>query len=554
MTDRTKLTIITGVLALWAALVAAFLVIAPGASAAKPSDPDHTVVELSIGYPSGPHFNLNIHGKKDGFDCPTGPYGASAFIPEYSSDFPGTDTTIEFIATSNKKHSVDELTILDACSEAFDGDAARVQLPKNGIYSDGFWVFARVLAKPKNKDGEPSSILLTPDQVLRVCNDGETDLDGDGILDDCPSPDSDLMPLGLVTNNGVYAMSDKNLIRLDEETKGKGKVRATDITGLFTWTGYVCPDTLDTDLDGDIDLDDDVPDLNGNGVKDEEDLTMLLAIECEFHDTEWVFNVADLVVEDVDLNNNGAKLLKVRFYPVATTEFTPTTPKIVTAAHDELDDSVITGGTASPGVNVHISATLSAGTGPLPEGTVDFTFYANRACSGDGSSAGTLAIDGGVAHPSASQLGLLAGSYSFEAHYNGDDPNGFYNEADSSCQALIVGEPALVVAEIHIDGDDTTAVDVVAAGTSVHGAAIVTGSAGDASGTVNFTFYTSGDCSTGGIEDANGVVLVGGVADPSDSHLDLTEGEYSFMAHYNGEDLDYFPADSECAPLTVNLA
>ncbi len=88
-----------------------------------------------------------------------------------------------------------------------------------------------------------------------------------------------------------------------------------------------------------------------------------------------------------------------------------------------------------------------------------------------------------------------------------------------------------------------TAVEVVAAGSSVHG-----------SGTVSFTFYTSGDCSTGGVDDANGVVLVGGVADPSATHLDLTEGEYSFMAHYNGEDLDYFSADSECQSLTVNLA
>jgi hypothetical protein len=536
MTDRTKLGVITGVLALWAVLVAGFLIFVPGASAAKPSDPDHDVVGTSNGYPSGPHFNLDIHGKKDGFKCPTGPYGASAFIPEYSSDFPGIDTTIEFLATNNKKNSVDELKIIDACSEAFDGDAARIQLPKNGVYSQGFWIFARVLAKPKNRNDEPSSILLTPDPVLRVCNDGESDLDGDGVLDDCPAPDSDLMPPGLITNEGIFAMGEKNLVRLDEGTKGKGKVKATDITGLFTWTGYVCPDTLDIDLDGDIDLDDDVPDLNGNGGKDEEDLAMLLALECEFHDTEWVFNVADFVVEDVDLNNNGAKLLKIRFYPVATTEFTPTTPKIVTEFHDESDGSIIIGRTAAPGVNVHGSAILSAGTGPLPEGTVDFTFYANGTCSGDGSPTGTLVLDGGIAHPSVSQTSLLAGSYSIGAHYNGDDPNEFFTAADSSCKALIIGEPALVISQIRVDGDDLTAVTSVAAGTSVHGAATVTGSAGDATGTVSFTFYTSGDCSVGGIGDLNGVVLVGGVADPSASHLDLTEGEFSFMAHYNGED------------------
>ena len=239
--------------------------------------------------------------------------------------------------------------------------------------------------------------------------------------------------------------------------------------------------------------------------------------------------------------------------PTGTPLWAPSTPQIVTEFHDEFDESVISQGTAAPGVNVHVSAILSAGTGPLPEGTVDFTFYTNGTCSGDGSPAGTLVLADGVAHPSVSQSGLLAGSYSIGAHYNGDDPNDFFSAADSSCKALIVGEPALVTAEIHLDGDDSTAVTSVVAGSSVHGAATVTGSAGDATGTVNFTFYTSGDCSAGGIGDLNGVVLVGGIADPSASHLDLTEGEYSFMAHYNGEDEDYFPADSACAPLTVVL-
>ena len=26
------------------------------------------------GFPSGPHYNLNIHGKKDGFNCPEQQY------------------------------------------------------------------------------------------------------------------------------------------------------------------------------------------------------------------------------------------------------------------------------------------------------------------------------------------------------------------------------------------------------------------------------------------------------------------------------------------------
>jgi len=70
-------------------------------------------------------------------------------------------------------------------------------------------------------------------------------------------------------------------------------------------------------------------------------------------------------------------LLKVRFYPVSTTEFTPTTPSNITEIHLEdafdghaLDGDVklivITGGTANPGVSIHDSAIVAAGTGPNP--------------------------------------------------------------------------------------------------------------------------------------------------------------------------------------------
>jgi hypothetical protein len=176
---------------------------------AKPSDPEHNVVALSNGYRSGPHFNVNIHGKKPGFVCPEPDpldgYGSSVFIPEYQSDYPeGPPTVLEHVAS--EKHDVPQLEVLDACSAQFDGDAARIQVPKTGVYSDGFWVFGRVRAKPNSSsnDGQPSSLILTPNPVVRVCDDGTVDFDGDGVVDDCPTPDSDLWPLGLVTSKGVY--------------------------------------------------------------------------------------------------------------------------------------------------------------------------------------------------------------------------------------------------------------------------------------------------------------------------------------------------------------
>ena len=59
MTNRVKLTSITGVLALAAALVFGFMMVAPTALAAKP---DQTETKWNNGFPSDPHFNLNIHG------------------------------------------------------------------------------------------------------------------------------------------------------------------------------------------------------------------------------------------------------------------------------------------------------------------------------------------------------------------------------------------------------------------------------------------------------------------------------------------------------------
>jgi hypothetical protein len=42
-----------------------------------------------------------------------------------------------------------------------------------------------------------------------------------------------------------------------------------------------------------------------------------------YFDAEWILNIADLVITEQGLQNDGTKLLQVRFYPVATTQFTP---------------------------------------------------------------------------------------------------------------------------------------------------------------------------------------------------------------------------------------
>ena len=89
----------------------------------------------------------------------------------------------------------------------------------------------------------------------------------------------------------------------------------------------------------------------------------------------------------------------------------------------------------------------------------------------------------------------------------------------------------------------------------MHDKATVSGQVGSLAitGSVDFTFYTSSDCSTGGSASGSGVALVSGVADPSSSQGPLAAGSYSFKAHYNGS-TNYAVADSACEPLTVQQA
>ncbi len=358
-----------GLLLVATALSTAAVVSNGTASAAKPQE----VVEWSNGFPSGPHFNLNIHGKKDGYICDSSePGGGSVFVPEYG--------TSQIQMVQNKKSSVSELIVHDKCGDAFDGDPAVAQLPK-GEYQ----VYARILAKPK-KDDEPREVTFFP-QLIEACNDAtvydingdgvtdvndlllidvngdgvidaagavpsEHDLNGDGVVDQADldlwlatfgdlieCTDSSLIALGGVTANGAFTVEDQTL----ERTKGKSK--AVDVTDMFTYTGIAFDTSLDLDGDGDLDIDDllltdingdgavdaigAVPsehDINGDGVVDNTDLdlwigSLILAGLYQELNQAWIFDIADLVVYGWDYQNNGSKLVQVRYYPVDQTEF-----------------------------------------------------------------------------------------------------------------------------------------------------------------------------------------------------------------------------------------
>lgn len=302
-------------------IIKSFLIIFACALIASPTfaGKPQNVISMSNGYPSGAHFNLIIHGKKTGnsdvateeittFNCPSGEGGNSVFIADYGN------STIQYI--SNKKASLTGLTVLDACAEAFDTNPVKVQLPY-----DEYYVFARLHGTPKDKDGKSSSVILKPNPVLQVCMQDPDNPDPFADYTECK--DTTLMVLGMVTTSGVYYAMEHTVESVDKSKKGKGPKNAQEITGLFTWTGYVCDASLDVNGDGVINEAD--ADFNIDGVVSDEEYATLLA-SCTYYENEWVFNVADLVVESMDFENKGGKTLHIRFYPRSTTSFESSVP------------------------------------------------------------------------------------------------------------------------------------------------------------------------------------------------------------------------------------
>jgi uncharacterized repeat protein (TIGR01451 family) len=227
-----------------------------------------------------------------------------------------------------------------------------------------------------------------------------------------------------------------------------------------------------------------------------------------------------------------------------------------TQLHDNATEATIpVSSSVALGTSVHDRATVSDTVASVdPTGTATFTFFANGTCAGTGTAKGTVALVNGVAHPSTASGALAAGDYSFQAHYNGDDN---FAASTSPCEPFHVDKAGSSSAtQLHNDAnEDVIPVgSSVALGTNVHDRATVSdgNAAFDPTGDVTFTFFVNGSCDGQGTAKGT-IALSSGTAHPSAASGVLAAGDYSYRAHYNGDD-NFDPSTSPCEPFHVNTA
>jgi hypothetical protein len=292
------------------------LIAASGAEAGKPTDSNGDY--LGNGYPSGPHFNLNIHSKDAStFVCPGIEYDEDG-NPLYGNviNIPDDGRGVEILMESGSKGpknapATATLEVTDPCT-GFDNrtDPATFRLPAN---AEGYAVYIKLTGKPTD---EPS--FWIENWGLKY------------VQDECGN---DLLLLGLVTTDGFAQMPVAG--EPMEFIRTKGKSKAVPITDLFMWQGSVCyfedPGGSDStwteccsmaDVDGDGVLD--VYNACGLWETDPDPVTgepvclhFEVPVYCsDYTEDTWVFNIADFVGYFWNVSTDGVKNVKLRFYPL----------------------------------------------------------------------------------------------------------------------------------------------------------------------------------------------------------------------------------------------
>jgi uncharacterized repeat protein (TIGR01451 family) len=228
-------------------------------------------------------------------------------------------------------------------------------------------------------------------------------------------------------------------------------------------------------------------------------------------------------------------------------------PTATTTLKNAAGNATIANGSSIPfGSSVYDTTTLgNLVAGEIPTGHVQYTFFASGDCSGDGTSAGLMALNADGTVPNSDTKGpLAAGNYSFHAQYlSGTDQN--YTDSEvSACEPFTVMKTSPSVSTQLSESTGNV-------GDTVHDSATISGATADAGGTISYAVYSDDQCSTL-VADLTPVdnTVVDGVAPDSLAHTFDSAGTFYFQATYSGDDNNTGPVSSECTSeqLVINGA
>jgi hypothetical protein len=262
------------------------------AQAGKPQDSNE--VFLGNGFPSGPHFNLNIKAHKDDFNCPNADdvmkgycpddqkiYGsveecdavidtidvcASDCIAVYGNviNFPetGIASNSKLLMESGQEGSKgkakkaqttpsypDLLEVTDMCLGFEANDNAAFRIPAD---PDGYAVYARTTGDSKYSPAfdfsDPELYYVQNYATTYDCPTDDFVYESEEVCNVACDPnvctlreaDVDYLALGYITPDGGVFDVDGKPISIPPKVKGNKLPKATEITSLFMWEGEVC--------------------------------------------------------------------------------------------------------------------------------------------------------------------------------------------------------------------------------------------------------------------------------------------------------------------------
>ena len=246
-------------------------------------------------------------------------------------------------------------------------------------------------------------------------------------------------------------------------------------------------------------------------------------------------------------------------YPPSTSSCTGiSSPTIKTALSASIANQPVPAGNA-----VTDTALLSGGCNPT--GNITFSVYTTASCTGSVFWSGLVIVNGNGAYTSPNFVPKIASPpsnpsgfiYYWQAAYSGDASNSPFTTA---CAGNVVlpsppNTETLKVKKAITSITTLLSSSQIPSGQSVSDASILSGSSGNANGTVTYSFYSNGNCTgspmiTPSVANGLNVTVTNSNIPNSPSETFISVGSYGWNAVYSG-DPNNNAATSHCEQLSV---